>query len=64
MFCIINNSLMLLVCLHGDLKSKYNFVETARKFTIAKLSIGKVGSSSVALAVMKIRAYGSKALRL
>ena len=32
----------------------YNFVETLRKFTIAKLSI----TSSL----MKIRAYGSKAL--
>ena len=52
-------------------KLKYNFVETPRKFIIAKLSIPKLGSSSVLiimsnallLALMKIRAYGSKALR-
>ena len=35
-----------LVFLRGDYKSKYNFVETLRKFTIAKLSIRKLGSSS------------------
>ena len=38
----------------------YNFVETSRKFTVAKLSI----SSRLLLALMKIRAYGSKVLRL
>ena len=43
------------------------FVETPRKFITAKLSIRKPGSSSVLiiyilLALMKIRAYGSKAL--
>ena len=65
----------------------FSFVETPRKFIIAKLSIRKLGSSSVLiillynsiiivvyyyiniiviivlLALMKIRAYGSKALR-
>ena len=46
-----------------------SFVETPRKFIIAELSIRKLGSSSVLiimivlLALMKIRAYGSKALR-
>ena len=39
---------------------KYSFVETPRNFIIAELSIRKLGSS---LALMKIRAYGSKALR-
>jgi hypothetical protein len=49
------------------------FVETPRKFITAKLSIRKPGSSSVLiiiciinnilLALMKIRAYGSKALQ-
>ena len=48
------------------------FVETPRKFITAKLSIRKRGSSSVLiicvlldilLALMKIRAYGSKALQ-
>jgi hypothetical protein len=45
------------------------FVETPRKFSTAKLSIRKPGSSSVLiichilLALMKIRAYGSKALQ-
>ena len=29
-----------------NIKLKYNFVETPRKFTIAKLSIRKLGSSS------------------
>jgi hypothetical protein len=48
---------------------KYNiivlFVETPRKFITAKLSIRKPGSSSVLilLALMKIPAYGSKALQ-
>ena len=59
-----------------NIKLKYNFVQTPRKFIIAKLSIRKLGSSSVLiiiiistdedpniLALMKIRAYGSKALR-
>ena len=51
--------------LHDNLTS---FVETPRKFIIAELSIRKLGSSSVLiilvvlLALMKIRAYGSKAL--
>ena len=43
-----------------------SFVETPRKFIIAELSIRKLGSSSVLiilLALMKIRAYGSKALQ-
>ena len=56
-----------------------SFVETLRKFIIAELSIRKLGSSSVLiilalilllalhtallLALMKIRAYGSKALQ-
>ena len=44
-------------------KFKYNFVETPRKFITAKLSIRKLGSSSLLLALTKIRAYGSKALR-
>ena len=29
-----------------NIKLKYNFVETPRKFTIAKLSVRKLGSSS------------------
>ena len=41
----------------------FSFVETPRKFIIAELSIRKLGSSSVLLALMKIRAYGSKALQ-
>ena len=41
----------------------FSFVETPRKFMIAELSIRKLGSSSVLLALMKIRAYGSKALQ-
>ena len=47
-----------------------SFVETPRKFIIAELSIRKLGSSLVLiipllvlLALMKIRAYGSKALQ-
>jgi hypothetical protein len=39
------------------------FVETPRKFITAKLSIRKPGSSSgLIIILMKIRAYGSKAL--
>ena len=50
----------------------FSFVETPRKFIIAELSIRKLGPSSVLiiwlvlivlLALMKIRAYGSKALQ-
>ena len=41
----------------------FSFVETPRKFIVAELSIPKLGSSSVLLAMMKIRAYGSKALQ-
>ena len=42
----------------------FSFVETPRKFIIAKLSIRKLGSLSVLLlALMKIRAYGSTALQ-
>ena len=36
----------LYVCM-VNIKLKYNFVETPRKFIIAKLSIRKFGSSSV-----------------
>ena len=39
---------------------KYNFVETPRKCITAKLSIHKLGSSSVL--IKKIRAYGSNSL--
>ena len=39
----------------------FSFVETPRKFIIAELSIRKLGSSSVLIMLMKIRAYGSKA---
>ena len=35
------------------IKLKYNFVETARKFIIAELSIRKLGSSSV-LIIMRL----------
>ena len=48
----------------------FSFVETPRKFIIVELSIRKLGSSSVLiilltvlLALMKIQAYGSKALQ-
>ena len=55
----------------------FSFVETPRKFIIAELSIRKLGFSSVVmiqlivyiivlivlLALMKIQAYGSKALQ-
>ena len=38
----------------------FSFVETARKFIIAELSIRKLGYESLdLLALMKIRAYGS-----
>ena len=53
-----------------DILYLLSFVETPRKFIIAELLIRKLGSSSVlripfpALsALMKIRAYGSKALQ-
>ena len=40
-----------------------SFVDTPRKFIIAELLIRKLGSSSVLIILMKIRAYGSKALQ-
>ena len=64
----------LYVCM-VNIKYLFNFVETPRKFIIAELSIRKLGSSSVLiiqmqivinsvlLALMKIRAYGSKTLQ-
>ena len=45
------------------MKYLLSFVETPRKFIIAELSIRKLGSSSVLIIPMKIRAYGSKALQ-
>ena len=39
--------------LHGEYNTKFSFVETPSKFTIAKLSIRKLGSSSV----LKIHYY-------
>ena len=41
----------------------FSFVETRRKFIIAEHSIRKLGSSSVLIILMKIQAYGSKALQ-
>ena len=41
----------LYVCM-VNIKLKYNFVETPRKFTVAKLSIRKLGSSPM-LIIMK-----------
>jgi hypothetical protein len=35
------------VVLHGEQQYKFSFVETPREFIIAKLSIRKIGSSSV-----------------
>ena len=67
-----------LVRLHGEYNILVKLVDTPRKFIIAELSIRKLGSSSVQnhqcfisaalsssvlLALMKIRAYGSKALQ-
>ena len=43
---MLNIHVALYVCM-VNIKLKYNFVETPRKFTIAKLSIRKLGSSSV-----------------
>ena len=42
-----------------NLLDKFSFMKTPRKFNIAKLSIRKLGSSSVLI----MRAYGSKALQ-
>ena len=57
----------LYVCM-VNIKYLFGFVETPRKFIIAEVSIRKLGSSSVLitlvlLALMNIRAYGSKALQ-
>ena len=53
----------LYVCMVNTIYLLSLIVETPRKFIIAELSIRKLGSSSVLLALMKIRAYGSKALQ-
>ena len=37
----------LLLCSHGVYRSEYDIVETARKLVFAKVSIRKLGSSSV-----------------
>ena len=51
------------VSLHGKFQYHYNFVEIQHKFTIAKLSICKLGSLSVLrMPLIKIRAYGREAL--
>ena len=39
-----------------NIKLKYNFVESPRKFIIAKLSIPKLGSSSVHYLTIRLRA--------
>ena len=44
-------------------RSSYATVDTPHNFFIAKLSIRKSGSDEILLALMKIRAYGSKALQ-
>ena len=48
---------MFFVCLHGNYQSKYDFVETPRKFIISKLSIRKLGSSSVLVIMSTIMAH-------
>ena len=67
MYKRINHYNKFLVRLHGEYNILVKLVETPRKFIIAELSIRKLGSSSVLiivlLALMKIRAYGSKALQ-
>ena len=54
---------MFLVRLHGEYNILVKLCGNTTKFIIAELSIRKLGSSSVLLALMKIRAYGSKALQ-
>ena len=49
-----------LVCLHVNIKSKYNFVETPRKFIIASFRPFDI---SIIISSDEVRAYGSKALR-
>ena len=67
-FAIFDNIIVisfLYVCMVNTIYL-FSFVETPRKFIIAELSIRKLGSSSallLLLALMKIRAYGSKALQ-
>ena len=41
----------------------FSFVETPHKFIISELSICELESLSVPIMLMKIRAYGSKALQ-
>ena len=66
--CLFQVISFLYVCMVNTIYL-LSFVETPRKFVIAELSIRKLGSSSVLiillllLALMKIRAYGSKALQ-
>ena len=50
----------LYVCM-VNIKLRYNFVETPRKFTIAELSIRKLGSSSV-LIIMSNNSANNNAL--
>ena len=62
MFAFIEVLSFLYVCMVNTIYL-FSFVKTPRKFIITELSIRKLGSSSVLLARMKMRAYGSKALQ-
>ena len=51
---------LLLSSLHDcmvNIKLKYNFVETPRKFIIAELSIRKLGSSSVLIIMRTLQLF-------
>ena len=47
-----------------NIKLEYNFVETPRKFMIAKLSIRKLGSSSVLIIMLSINTDEDQSLRI
>ena len=62
-FCRLSGNLPSLYTCMVNIIYLFSFVETPRKFIIAKLSTRKLGSSSVFLPLMKIQPYGSKALQ-
>ena len=63
--CIEECGLVSVCTQFWNTQKLFSFVETPRKFIIAELSLRKLGSLPVLiiflLALMKIRAYGSKA---
>ena len=65
--CVLQNIVKLISSLYVcmvNIKLKYNFVETPRKFIFAKLSIRKLGFSSVLITCIVISTDEGPSLRI